>query len=232
MKLTEVSRNYDRAARYYDPLTDIIFGWLLGLETYRSQTLDLLGDLGGASVLDIGCGTGRNFRLLQDRIGDSGRIVAVDYSEGMLEKSRNRIQVEGWKNIELVRGDAVKLEAISGPFDAVTSAWCLGIVYDLEAALHRAVDLLRPGGRLSIMDFGKSRPDRGLLRWLYPAYSAALELAGIDSAEDLDNTRLQSRWQRGRKVLESRLESLYEDHYLSGAGLILAGRKPAKFTSA
>jgi len=54
MKLREVSQNYDSAARYYDRLTDIVFGHILKLEKYRSHTIELLGDLDGAIVLDVG----------------------------------------------------------------------------------------------------------------------------------------------------------------------------------
>ncbi len=145
----------------------------------------------------------------------------------MLEQARRRIQAEGWRNIELlVRDDAAHLDGVSGPVDAVTAMWCLGIVYDLAAALDRSVDLLRPGGSLSIMDFGKSRPEHGLLRWLFPIYCIALRAAGIDSAEDLDNARLEAKWARGKEVLNTRLVSLNEEHYLDGVGLIIAASKP------
>jgi ubiquinone/menaquinone biosynthesis C-methylase UbiE len=226
MQLKEVAQNYNAAARYYDRLTDFVFGRILGLEKYRRHTIDLLGDLDGATVLDIGCGTGRNFALLIERVGERGNIIGVDYSEGMLEQARRRIQAEGWRNIELVHGDAARLEGVSGPVDAVTAIWVLGIVYDLEAALKRAVNLMRPGGSLAIMDFGKSRPDRGLLRWLFPLYSIALRRAGIDSAEDLDNAKLKTKWARGKDVLKARLGRIKEERYLNGAGLIMAGRKP------
>lgn len=226
MQLNDVSQNYDGAARYYDRLTDIVFGRILGLEKYRSHAIDLLGDLDGATVLDVGCGTGRNFPLLVERVGERGRIIGIDYSEGMLEQARRRIQARGWPNIELVHGDAALLDDIPGPVDAVTAIWCLGIVYDLESALNRTVDLLRPGGSLAIVDFGKSRPDTGLLRWLFPLYSIVLRRTGIDSAEDLDNARLEANWARGKDVLKARLGSFNEEFYLNGAGLIISARKP------
>ncbi len=225
MKLTEVSRKYDRAARHYDAFTDVLFGRILGLEKYRSQTIDLLGDLDGATVLDVGCGTGRNFPLLVERVGEQGRIIGVDYSERMLDKARQRVRAHGWQNIELIRGDAARLEAVSAPVDAVVAMWCYGIVFDLEAALNRAVDLLGPDGRICILDFGKSRPDHGLLRLLFPLYSFALQRVGIDSAEDLDDAKLRAKWAHGRQILKSRLGALHEKNYLHGVGLILVGQK-------
>ncbi|MBI1247991.1 methyltransferase domain-containing protein [bacterium] len=230
MQLADVSRNYDFASRYYDSLTEIVFGWILGLEKLRSRTVDLLGDIEGATVLDLGCGTGRNFSLLTAKVGKHGKIVGVDYSAGMLEKAAQRIRKNNWQNIELIRGDAAQLEGISGPFDAVVAIWVLGIVYDLEAAIVRVTELMRPGGIISILDFGKSRPDRGLLRWLFPLYSMALKCTGIDSAEDLDSAKLEVKWARGKEVLRKRLAYLEEDHYLDGAGLILSGQKLGQTT--
>lgn len=226
MRLSEVSQNYNGAARYYDRLTDIVFGRILKIEKYRRHTIELLGNLDGATVLDVGCGTGRNFPLLVERVGERGDIIGVDYSEGMLEQARRHIQTKGWRNIKLVRSDAARLDGVSGPVDAVTSIWVLGIVHDIETALDRVLNLLRPGGSLSIMDFGKSRPDSGLLRWLFPLYSIALQHAGIDSAEDLDNAKLEAKWARGKNLLKTRLGSFNEEHYLKGTGLIIAARKP------
>ncbi len=223
MRLEDVPHNYDRAAPWYDTWTELVFERALRLRQYRDKTIDLLGELDGATVLDIGCGTGRNFPLLQPRVGKQGRIIGLDYSEGMLAQARDRIDTQGWHNVELTRGDAVKLENVPEPVDAVVSVWCLGIVYDLDAALNRAVDVLRPGGKIAIMDFCRSRPDRGPLRWLYPAYSFALKHAGIDTYEDLDDAKLRAKWERGRGVLRSRLANLHEETYLQDGGLILAG---------
>jgi ubiquinone/menaquinone biosynthesis C-methylase UbiE len=223
MKLEDVPRYYDRAAKHYDLLTDVVFGRVLGLERLRGSTIDLLGDVHGKTVLDVGCGTGRNFPFLRARVGGSGRVIGVDYSEGMLDEARARIAREGWSNVEVRRDDAAKLERVDEPVDAIVSVWCLGIVHDLEAALHRALDLLRPGGRIAIMDFDRARPDGGALHWLYPVYSRVLRWAGIDSVEDLDDARLRAKWERGRAVLRERLESLEEERYLSGGGIILSG---------
>jgi SAM-dependent methyltransferase len=110
----------------------------------------------------------------------------------------------------------------------VISVWCLGIAYDLEAALHRAIDLLRPGGRLAIMDFYRSRPDHGILHWLYPVYSFILRNGGISGAEELDDDKLRSRWDKGRRLLKERLVDVWEERYLQGGGLIIAGQKPAE----
>ena len=226
MRLKDVNTNYNRAAYYYDCMTEAVFGFLLGAEKHREIVVNLLGELDGATVLDLGCGTGRNFPLLADKVGEQGKVIGVDYSEGMLQKARKRIEREGWKNIELVRDDVANLDAIDGPFDVVIAVWVMGIVHDFQSGLSNAVRCLARGGRLAIIDFEKSRPDHGLLRWLFPAYSIALRVAGVDSAEDLDNVALQQIWKHGRKLLSEKLEDLTVQHYLSGTGLIIFGTKP------
>jgi ubiquinone/menaquinone biosynthesis C-methylase UbiE len=225
VRLGDVSRNYDRAAAWYDRATDLVFGTLLHVERFRARTIELLGELDGATVLDVGCGTGRNLPLLVPRVGPRGRVVALDYSEGMLAQARRRVARHHFENVELVRADAVQLAGAPESIDAILSVWCLGIVYDLEGALRRMLDVLRPGGRIAIMDFQRVRPPRGALHWLYPVYRVLLERSRIDAAEDLDDARLQERWRRGRRVLAERLEDLHEESYLQGGGLILAGRR-------
>ncbi len=228
MKLEEVQDNYGRAAKRYDMWTDLVFGRILGVERLRERTIDLLGDIDGKLVLDIGCGTGRNLPFLVPRVGDNGRIIGIDYSRGMLEVARARTERAGWHNVELRQDDAAELATIRAPVDAVVSVWCMGIVHDLDAALGRAVEVLRPGGAIAIMDFDRARPDRGWLHWLYPLYSRVLRWAGIDSAEDLDDARLRARWQSGRRVLEHRIGHVEEERYLGGSGVILSGTAPAK----
>lgn len=226
MRLQDVAENYDRAANWYDAGTELLFGRVLGIERLRGHTIDLLGDIQGRTVLDLGCGTGRNFCLLRSRVGEEGRVIGVDYSQGMLDQARMRIHREGWTNVEIVRDDVATLERIVEPVDAAVSAWCMSIVHDLDGALHRTLDLLREGGRLAILDFDRARPDRGPLRVLYPIYSRALRWAGIDSAEDLDEAQLRAKWRAARPILDSRLEGLREQRHLQGMGLILSGSVP------
>ena len=226
MQFSDVVRNYDRSAKYYDSLMDLVFGRLLDLERYRRKSIDLVGDLDGATVLDVGCGTGRNFPILVPRVGDHGRILGVDCSKGMLREAQLSIERNGWSNIELLHGDAVTLENITEPVDAIVATWCYGTVYDLGAALHRAAHLLKPGGRFSMMSFARSRPERGVLRWMYPLYRFGARCAGFDMSGEFGNASLTAKWEEARRVLKARFEEYYEESYLDEMGLIIVAASP------
>lgn len=226
MKLADAVRKYDAAAKHYDRFMDLVFGKLLNVERHRERVVALLGDVEGKTVVEVGCGTGRNLSMLVRAVGPRGRVIGVDCSHGMLEQAEQRIRRHGWRNVELVHGDAVELDAIREPVDAVLSVWCYGTVYDLAGALRRAVDVLGPNGRLAIMTFVRASPERGALRWLYPVYRFAVRCAGIDPSREFDNAALAARWELGRALLRDLLVDLHEETYLQGAGLVLAGRKP------
>ena len=225
MQLQDVQRNYGAAAGNYDFWANLIFHRLLGLYQWRERTIEALSNLQGARVLDIGCGTGNNFPLLMSRIGPQRQLVAVDYSEAMLEQAQARVRSAQWSNVTLLHDDAASLKQVEGPFDAALSVWCLGIVHDLSAALTNMLRLVRPGGRVAILDFDRSCPDHGLLRWLYPLYSRLLIVTGIDAPEDLDDARLQARWRRGLEILESNLVNLKVDRYFHDTGILVHGTK-------
>lgn len=228
MHLNDAIQKYDSVSGHYDRVMDIVFGVLLNLERHRERVIGLIGDIEGGTVIDVGCGTGRNLPLLVSKIGARGRIIGIDCSRGMLELAERRAQQHGWGNVELLLGDAVELRDVREPVDAIVSVWCYGTVYDLDAALNRAIDVLRPGGRIAIMTFARAWPVHGPLRWLYPLYRALVRRAGIDPSGQFEDAALRAKWNRGRALLHARLEELHEETYLQGAGLIIAGRKPAE----
>lgn len=228
MKLTDVSQNYDTASMWYDTIVNFVFHRLLGLASQRRAAVASLGDLSGQHVLDIGCGTGSNFPYLLETLRPKGRIIGLDYSSGMLAKAKTKIRDQGWQDlIELKQGDAASLRDFApASMDAVISVWCLGIVHDLDGAIKEALRVLKPGGHIAIMDFGRSKPESGWLRWLSPLYHFLLKKSGIDTAEDLDDEKLRQKWERGTRLLRESLHDYQEATYLQGLGLTISGQKP------
>ena len=111
MRLDDVKRNYDRLAGSYDFWDRWVSGPFAGMHALRVQTVERLALEPGDSVLDIGCGTGLNLPLLVDAVGPTGRVVGLDYADGMLDQARRRVRENGWENVELVQGDAAVLRA-------------------------------------------------------------------------------------------------------------------------
>src|SRR5215467_6410267 len=91
---------YQKQAKDYDK------SGIHELEPWRKEAVKRLHLKPGDLVVDIGCGTGLNFALLQEAVGETGRIIGVDLTDAMLEQARLRIAREGWKNVELVQADA------------------------------------------------------------------------------------------------------------------------------
>lgn len=227
MKLENVSANYDRLARTYDFWDRWVAEPLAGMSGLRERTVAALHLAEGNRVLDIGCGTGLNLPLLVDAVGAAGDVVALDYSQGMLDRARQKADRANWRNVTLVRGDAAKLEGVGEGFDAVMSTWALGIVEELPSALRQAVEVLKPGGRLAILDLHRTRARSGLRRQVVdPMLHCVLRTAGVDSKEDLDEGRLWVRWKEGKAFLTDALHDVVIEENVRGSGFLLTGRKP------
>jgi len=101
--------------------------------------------------VEIGCGTGRNFALLERAVGPGGAIIAVDASEEVLARARRRVARHGWSNVELVQSDAVSYE-YPGPVDAVLSTYTLVVVPDYDRVIEKAFRALKEGKRCAVLD--------------------------------------------------------------------------------
>ncbi len=147
MSPSAVQRFYRFHARMYDSTRWMI---LHG----RRAAVDRLRLRGDSQVLEIGCGTGLNFRYLMQRLDPSaGHLTALDFSGEMLERAERRIARRGWKNVTLLCADATRFSAPAG-FDAILFAYSLTMIPNWPAALDRAYAHLQPGGRLVVLDFG------------------------------------------------------------------------------
>jgi demethylmenaquinone methyltransferase/2-methoxy-6-polyprenyl-1,4-benzoquinol methylase len=135
-------------------------------DAYRQQALAGLDARPGDTVLDVGCGPGVNFAALRERVGPAGRVVGVDYSRGMVERARRRVDREGWSNVHVVRADASRLPLPAGSVDRAYATLSLSAMPDLPAVLDGVAEVLAPGGRLAVFD---TRPfQTGLRRALNP----------------------------------------------------------------
>ncbi|MGH7286680.1 MAG: class I SAM-dependent methyltransferase [Myxococcota bacterium] len=143
-----VARRYDRLARFYG-----VFEWLYGLPLLgiRSKTVAALQLHGGEIVLELGCGSGRNFARLERAVGPHGRVLGVDLSPGMLARARGLCERHGWSNVELTQADAAASVPGVRP-NAILFCFSYSVMPERRRVLADAWNLLLPRGRLVITD--------------------------------------------------------------------------------
>lgn len=141
---------YGRWARLYDRIAEAP-----GVVTWRDRAADALDLAPGDTVVEMGCGTGANLPHLRERVGADGRVVGVDFTAGMLDRARERVERAGWANVHLVRGDATR-PPVAGPVDAVLESFVVGMFDDPERVVEGWLDLLEPGGRIALLDAAPS----------------------------------------------------------------------------
>lgn len=158
---------YDRTARGYDLALSLFpaVGFRAGV--YRRHAIEALHLRPGGTVLDLGCGTGRNLPILADAVGEGGRVVGLDVSSGALDRARRRTR--DLPQVTFVEADA--LTADFGAPDCVLATFSLSMMPDPEAVIARASGALAPGGRFSVLDF------RIPCSWPGPIRRAAFVLA-------------------------------------------------------
>jgi len=82
----------------------VMHPWI-GEGSNRKRAIHSLALNQGDTVVDLGCGTGLNFCLLQEQVGPRGRIIGVDLTDAMLDQANTRIAAQDWSNVELVKSD-------------------------------------------------------------------------------------------------------------------------------
>lgn len=214
-RYTNVAPRYDRIVSFWARVA------FYPLERYRRQAVEALQLQPGDTVAEIGCGTGLNFRYVEERIGEEGHLIALDCTPAMLREAEKKAAEHGWKNIEFLRGDAAEVEKlVSRPLDGALSTACLCIVPGWERVMAGAASLLRPGARLVVLDFLTMKP-KGPLRLLSPLVEWWTRHYGFAEPEvDFAEAR---PW---KETMEKYLANLsYREMYLSTMFLCY-GEKP------
>jgi demethylmenaquinone methyltransferase/2-methoxy-6-polyprenyl-1,4-benzoquinol methylase len=152
------AKNYDWAANLY---------YLIGFREWRQrrEAVQSLGLHSGDTVVEIGCGTGLNFGLLQEAVGVSGKIIGVDATDAMLAQAERRVQKYEWSNVTLVLSDARSFHFLEGT-SGILSTYALSIMPDVEDLIEHSERSLKAGGHLSILDL--QVPD-WIPSWLVPS---------------------------------------------------------------
>jgi len=182
-----VGQVFDSVASKYDVMNDLMsFGVH---RVWKRFTLDQSGVRPGHVVLDIAGGTGDLARKFSQRVGKDGLVVLADINASMLFTGRDKLMDLGVVgNIDYAQANAEDLPFEDDSFDCITIAFGLRNVTDKDKALRSMNRVLKPGGRLLILEF--SKPVLPLLSKAYDAYSfSALPMMGKLVANDADSYR-------------------------------------------
>jgi ubiquinone/menaquinone biosynthesis C-methylase UbiE len=146
---------YQKRAKRYDISANSYY--LLGIRefAYRKMAVQALNIKQGDTVVEIGCGTGLNFKYLRKKVGPEGKIIGVDLTSEMLSMADKRIRRNGWSNITVVQSDAA-IYRFPEHIDGIISTFALTLVPEYDKIIQKGASCLIPGRRLVILDFKKS----------------------------------------------------------------------------
>ncbi|HEX2863528.1 MAG TPA: bifunctional demethylmenaquinone methyltransferase/2-methoxy-6-polyprenyl-1,4-benzoquinol methylase UbiE [Deinococcales bacterium] len=163
-KAAQVQEMFDAIAGRYDLLNRVLSAGVDQRWRLQAARAALAG--GARDVLDVATGTA-DFALMLKRLAPQAAVVGVDFSVGMLDIGREKARAQGL-DVRLDEGDALALPYPDASFDAVTCAFGFRNFADFEAGLREFARVLRPGGRVAILEFPP--PPRNLLGRAYRVY--------------------------------------------------------------
>lgn len=186
-KESRVAEVFHSVASKYDLMNDLMSGGIHRL--WKRFTIELSAARKGQRILDIAGGTGDLSKHFSRLVGPGGHVVLADINDSMLRVGRDRLINEAClSNISYAQANAECLPFADNSFDCVTIAFGLRNVTHKEAALSSILRVLKPGGRLLVLEF--SKPRQKLLSKFYDAYSfTVLPTLGKLITHDADSYR-------------------------------------------
>jgi demethylmenaquinone methyltransferase/2-methoxy-6-polyprenyl-1,4-benzoquinol methylase len=207
---------YRKKAKRYD-LTSRLYpapGYPQGGQ--RRRAVQALRLRPGDTVIDMACGTGLNFSLLQEAVGPEGRIVGVDLTDAMLDQAGGRIETNSWSNISLVQADAAEFDFPAG-IDAILSTYALTQVPECREVIAHGAAALSAGGRWAVLDL--KVPD-STPRWL-----AQLGIATVRPFASIDEWIARRPWQEIRAAMQETLVDVSWTELFFGTAFLAAGSR-------
>ena len=207
---------YRRRAGHYDLTANLYY--LMGFRewAYRRRAVAALGVPAGGTVVEIGCGTGLNFELLQAAVGPAGRIIGVDLTDAMLVQARRRAQERGWDNVTLVQSDALAYE-FPEKIDGILSTFALSLVPDCDQVIRNGAAALAPGGRWVVLDLKLARRCPA---WLVPLLLPLVRAFAV-TRRVLD----RRPWERIEQAMRGTLGGVTVEQLYGGFAFLAAGER-------
>jgi demethylmenaquinone methyltransferase/2-methoxy-6-polyprenyl-1,4-benzoquinol methylase len=186
-KVSRVAGVFDSVAAKYDIMNDLMSMGIHRL--WKKQTIDMSGVREGHTVLDLAGGTGDLTMKFSQLVGPEGQVILADINDSMIKVGRDKLIDKGVVgNVNYVQANAENLPFPDNTFDCITIAFGLRNVTDKQTALESMARVLKPGGRLLILEFSKT--ENSLLTKAYDTYSFnILPKIGKLVADDEDSYR-------------------------------------------
>ena len=227
-KAQRVADVFHSVADKYDLMNDLMS---VGIHrVWKRITIEMSAVRAGHKVLDIAGGTGDLAAKFATRVGPEGTVVLADINDSMLRVGRDRLLDRGIvENVRFAQADAQHLPFPDNSFDLVSIAFGLRNVTDKDLALRSMLRVLKPGGRLLILEF--SKPQNPLIEKLYDGYSFnLLPKLGQLFARDENSYRYLAesiRMHPDQQTLQSMLDSagfVNTDYHNMSAGIVALHR--------
>lgn len=231
-KASMVAGVFHSVAQQYDVMNDLMSFGIHRL--WKRFTIDASGVRPGNKVLDLAGGTGDLTAKFSQLVGKDGKVILADINSSMLNVGRDKLRDKGLvQNIEYVQANAESLPFEENSFDIVTIAFGLRNVTDKDKALRSIFSVLKPGGRLLVLEF--SKPEHDLVNKAYDFYSFNIlpkmgELIAKDS-ESYQYLAESIRMHPDQDTLKSMMENagFEQTSYHNLTGGIVALHKGYKF---
>ena len=207
---------YRKKAKHYDVTSRLYPVPGYPQRAQRLQAVRALGLCPGATVIDMACGTGLNFRLLEEMIGPGGRIVGVDLTDAMLARAQDRIKANGWSNVSLVQADALAFDFPAG-VDAILSTYALTQVPECAEVIAHGAKALSGGGRWAVLDL--KVPDNT------PGWIAQLGTAIVRPFAAIDEWTMRRPWEAIRVAMQEELTDFSWTELFFGTAFLAAGSR-------
>jgi ubiquinone/menaquinone biosynthesis C-methylase UbiE len=205
---------YRKKAKHYD-----VTSWLYPAPGYphraqRRRAVQALGLRAGDTVVDMACGTGLNFPLIEEVVGPDGRIVGVDLTDAMLAQAQDRIETNGWSNISLVQADAAGYD-FPTEVNAILSTYALTQVPECAEVIAHGSAALSLGGRWVVLDL--KIPDNT------PGWLTQLGTAIVRPFASIDQWKMRRPWEAIRAAMREELADPSWTELFFGTAFLAAG---------
>jgi ubiquinone/menaquinone biosynthesis C-methylase UbiE len=207
---------YRKKAKHYDITSRLYPAPGYPQPTQRLQAVRALRLRPGDTVVDMACGTGLNFRLLEKVVGPRGRIIGVDLTDAMLARAQDRIEANSWSNVSLVQADAVGFD-FPTEVNAILSTYAMTQVPECAEVIAHGAAALSGGGRWAVLDL--KVPDNT------PGWIAQLGTAIVRPFASIDEWTMRRPWEAIRVAMQEELADFSWTELFFGTAFLAAGSR-------